>query len=297
MTPVAETVWERGRFDQRNGPSQLLFGQMYEDAAIEMSAFRRGGRILCISSAGCTAMKLAGSHEVVALDINPVQLAYAESRLAGERCKQGVAERMMSAERALAPLVGWWPARLRTFLDLDSPSDQIEYWHQHLNTRRFRAAFDGLLSITMLRALYASSFLNFLPRRLGAVMRGRMERCFSRHPNRTNPYARALFLGDLPTEPPRETRAVEFIQSDAASYLERVRAGSFDGFSLSNILDGADESYRQRVMNGLRRAAAPGATVVLRSFREATAPIPSNRAAEDRSMLWGIVDVRPVSTL
>ena len=46
--------------------------------SIELDAFRPGGRILCIASAGCTAMKLAPDHEVVAVDINPIQLAYAE---------------------------------------------------------------------------------------------------------------------------------------------------------------------------------------------------------------------------
>ena len=76
-------VWERGRFDAADGPGKILFGRMYEDAAIELDAFARGGRILCIASAGCTAMALAPHYEVVAVDINPVQLRYAERRFAG----------------------------------------------------------------------------------------------------------------------------------------------------------------------------------------------------------------------
>ena len=46
---AAVTVWERGRLDARVGPRQVLFGRMYEDASIELDAFRPGGRILCIA--------------------------------------------------------------------------------------------------------------------------------------------------------------------------------------------------------------------------------------------------------
>jgi uncharacterized protein DUF3419 len=298
MTTLAETAWERGRFDTRRGPSKVLFGRMYEDASIELRAFQPGGRVFCIASAGCTAMKLAPRHEVVAVDINPVQLAYAERRFAGMPGGRGTAERIMAFGRGFAPLVGWWPSRVREFLDLDDPAEQAVYWRQHLDTRRFRAAFDGLLSVTALRAVYAPKFLDFLPQRLGAVLRGRMERCFARHPNRTNPHARALLLGEPSDEgPPPEAQTIHLLHADAAAYLEREPAGSFDGFTLSNILDGADPAYETRLFAAVKRAAAPGAVVVLRSFREPRAALPTNLAAEDRSMLWGVVDVRPVAAL
>ena len=295
---VAETAWERGRFDARDGPGKVLFGRMYEDASIELDAFRPGGRVLCIASAGCTAMALAPHHEVVAVDINPVQLAYAERRFAGDRGARGAAERVMAFGRSFAPLAGWWPARVRAFLDLEDPAEQSGYWRRHLDTARFRAALDGLLSLTALRAVYASSFLDFLPPRLGSVMRGRMERCFARHPNRANPYARALLLGELSiTPPPPEASDIRLVHADAAAFLEREPAGSFDGFALSNILDGVDAAYSRRLVAAVKRAAAPEAVVVLRSFREPSAALATNRAAEDRAMLWGIVDARPAATL
>ncbi len=295
---VAETAWERGRFDTRRGPSKVLFGRMYEDAAIELGAFRPGGRVFCIASAGCTAMKLALRHEVVAVDINPVQLAYAERRFAGVPSVRGAAERLMVFGRAFAPLAGWWPSRVRAFLELDDPAEQVVYWRRHLDTWRFRAALDGLLSAAALRAIYATPFLDCLPRRPGAVMRRRMERCFARHANRTNPYARALLLGELPDEPPPpEARRIRLVHVDAATYLERSPAGNFDGFTLSNILDGAGASYERRLLAAVKRAAAPGAVAVLRSFGEPLAALPTNHAAEDRAMLWGSVDVRAVGAL
>ncbi len=297
-TTVVETAWERGRFDARRGPRKVLFGRMYEDASIELGAFRPGGRVFCIASAGCTGMKLAPRHEVVAVDINAVQLAYAERRFAGVPSVRGAAERVMAFGRAFAPLAGWWRSRVRAFLELDDPGEQVVYWRRHLDTLRFRAALDGLVSATALRAIYATPFLDCLPRRPGAVIRGRMERCFARHANRTNPYARALLLGELPDEPPPpEARRIRLVHVDAATYLERAPAGSFDGFTLSNILDGAGAAYERRLFAAVKRAAAPGAVAVLRSFGEPLAALPTNHAALDRAMLWGTVDVRAVGAL
>jgi S-adenosylmethionine:diacylglycerol 3-amino-3-carboxypropyl transferase len=297
-TVVTDNVWERGRFDAHTGPGKILFGRMYEDASIELGAFRPGGRVLCIASGGCTAIALAPRHEVVAIDINPVQLAYAERRFAGNRGARGAAERFMAFGRSFAPLVGWWPSRLREFLELEDPTAQTAYWRRYLDTGRFRAALDGFLSLTALRAVYAAPFLEFLPQALGAVMRARMARCFARHSNRANPYARALLFGELSdSPPPPEAKDIRLVHADAAGFLELQPAGSFDGFALSNILDGANAAYQRRLFAAVTQAAAPGAMVVLRSFREAPPALATNRAADDRAMLWGIVDVRAAAQL
>jgi S-adenosylmethionine:diacylglycerol 3-amino-3-carboxypropyl transferase len=295
---AAVTVWERGRLDARVGRRQVLFGRMYEDASIELQAFAQGGRVFCIASAGCTAMKLAPHHQVVAVDINPIQLAYAQRRIDGDPGFRGRAERIMDFLRFFAPLAGWWPSRVREFVELEDPAQQMVFWNRNLNTWRFRAGFDLLFSVTALRPVYSPRLLSFLPKRLGAVMRGRMERCFARHPNRTNPYARSLLLGELSSEPP-PTRAkdIQLVHADAADYLEEQPPGSFDAFSLSNILDGVDESYRRRLLAAVKRAAAPEAMTVLRSFGEADSGSPWNRAAQDRAMLWGSVLVRPATEL
>jgi len=213
-----------------------------------LAAFRPGGRVFCIASAGCTAMALAPRHPVVAVDINPAQLAYAAQRIAGAPMVRGTAESIMAFGRTFLPLAGWRRSTLEAFLDLDDPAKQREFWSAHLDTRRFRAALKVLLSFTALRAGYAPGLLSALPPRFDEVMRGRLERCFAAHPNWTNPWTRALLLGELPRE-------------------------------------------------AVARAAAPGAMVVLRSFGEPAGELPTNRAARDRSILWGIVDVRPAELL
>jgi len=293
-----DALWKAGRFDEPRGPSRVLFGRMYEDAAIEEAAFAPGSRVFCIASAGCTAMRLAPRHEVVAVDINRAQLDYAASRLAGAPMVHGAAEHMMRLGRSLLPLAGWTHDCIHTFLAFDQPAAQYEFWQARLDTRRFRAALATLLSVTALRRVYAAPLLAALPDRFAAVMRSRMERCFRTHANRNNPWARALLAGELAKEaPPAGATAIELVHSDAAAFLEQTRAASFAGFTLSNILDGADAGYRDRLFRAIRRAAAPGAMVVLRSFGEPTPATVGNRAADDRSMLWGIVEVRPADTL
>jgi len=295
---AAVTVWERGRLDARVGPRQVLFGRMYEDASIELDAFRPGGRVFCIASAGCTAMKLAPQHDVVAVDINPTQLAYAQRRIDGDPGFRGRAERIMDFLRFFAPLAGWWPSRVRAFVELDDPAEQIEMWNRELDTWRFRTGLDVLFSVTALRSVYSPRLLDFLPKRLGAVMRARMERCFARHPNRTNPFARSLLLGELTAAaPPPEAEDIQLVNADAADFLEQQPPGSFHGFTLSNILDGTDQAYRRRLIAAVRRAAAPDAVTVLRSFGDTDAGSHWNRAEDDRAMLWGSVLVRPVTEL
>jgi hypothetical protein len=288
----SETAWRAGRLTSSTGRHRLLFGQMHEDADIECHAFRGMGRIFCIASAGDTAMRLSLEHQVVACDINPVQLAYAERRAAGAPTATGDAERVMQILRTFMPVVGWRIEAVRTFLALSNTTEQIAFWQAHLNTRRFRTAFDTLMSRPALRIIYARQFLSFLPANFGVIMRRRLERGFALHANASNPYIHALLLGETPGAPQLNRANLQFVLGDAASILESCAPASFAGFTLSNILDGAAPSYRQRLARAMHRTATPDALVVSRSFAEPSAPTATNHPERDRSMLWGTVDIR-----
>jgi S-adenosylmethionine:diacylglycerol 3-amino-3-carboxypropyl transferase len=291
------TPWEAGRFGRRGGPRKVLFGQMYEDVGIEQAAFVPGARVFCIASAGDMAMALSTAHDVTAIDINPVQLDYAHARLGGAPAITGSAERVIGLGRGAMALFGWRRAVLERFLELDDVAAQRTYWRAHLDTLGFRLATDALLSISGLKAVYASPFLAILPAHFGRVMRERLARCFATYPNRGNPYARALLLGETPPAPAFDAGRIQLAAGDAAAFLEQCAPASFDAFTLSNILDGAPAGYRQRLFAAVRHAAAPQAPVVLRSFAEPTHATPYDAALRDRSILWGVVDVRPADAL
>jgi len=290
-TVTPETPWHAGRLRQTSGLPRLLFGRMYEDAQIERAAFQNKHRVFCIASAGCTALQLSERHAVVACDINPLQLAYAERRARGGATEIGEAERLMSFARLFMPLAGWRRKFISDFLALSDVTDQAAFWRERLDTRRFRAGLDVFMSPALLRVAYSPRFLSFLPGNFGAVLRKRLQKGFARHSNATNPYARTLLLGESKEEPPTKKPDIQFVLADAAAHLESCAPGSFDAFALSNILDGADSSYRDRLSRAVRGAAAQDAVVVLRSFAEPSPQLARNHAECDRTMLWGIVDV------
>ena len=292
-----ETPWHAGRLDRAHGPQKLLFGQMYEDAGIEREAFQSLRRIFCIASAGDTAMLLSQEHQVVACDINPVQLAYARRRAYGGPRETGDADKGMRLLRSLAPLAVWHKEVLQTFAALSDPGQQVNYWRTHLDTRRFRAGFDAIMSRPILRVMYSPDFLSLLPPKFGSIMRKRLVRGIERHPNASNPYIRALLLGAEISSPEAVAANIEFVLGDAASILEASPPASFSGFTLSNILDGVSEAYCKRLVRAVRRSATPEALVILRSFAEPSVPASTNHAARDRSMLWGVVDIRSLDSL
>lgn len=286
------TAWESGNLKGKGG-HRLIFGQMHEDAEIERAAFEGLGRVFCIASAGDMGLALAGEHEVVACDLNPVQVQYAQARMNGAMPRRGDAERAMDMARQLAPVVGWRRGLVEQFLAMEDVEEQATFWRVYLDNAMFRGCFGLLLSRGAMRLIYAKEFLECLPPFLGEVMRARLARGFATHANAGNPYARALLRGEMMDMRRPYGSRIRFVLGDAASYLESCDAGSFDGFALSNILDGADAGYARRLARAVRNAASAEAKVVMRSFGEPGPGLTTNQAERDRSLLWGVVDVRP----
>jgi hypothetical protein len=265
---------------------------MHEDWTIEAEALPERGRIFCIASAGCTAFALASrGASVTAVDANPAQIEYVHERLNGAEPRAGVVEGMLARLRRLRPLVGWSPAVLSEFCALGDGQAQLDLWRTRLDTPRFRAGLAVVLNPISLKLAYSSPLVAALPRGFDRVVRSRLERGFSLHPNRDNPYARFLLLGENGQPDPEPDIDLTLAYADAATYLEQSAPGSFDGFALSNVLDGASPAYGHRLLSAVGRAAAPRAVAVLRSFNHPATTQEETWAARDRSLLWGSVRV------
>ncbi len=283
----------------RSRSSGLMFGAMYEDVEIEVGQFAPHSRVFCICSAGCTALALsAAGHEVTAVDVNPQQIRYARARSNGAPTEDGAVEHLLLAgRRALFPVIGWRAAYLRQFLEMDDASAQVEYWRSRFDTQRWRVAVNMFLSEVALSAVYRRPFVGAVPPRFGSILRVRLERGWRTHSNRSNPYAWRLLLGrERPNHQPPGAM-VRFLCEDAASHLEKCPRGSFDGFSLSNITDSAPPHYVRRLLRAVQSAATSHAIVVMRSFTEPRTESSINIAANDRSMIWGVVNILRVQDL
>lgn len=295
--PMDGTPWSRGRFDDRPGPPQLLFGRMHEDWRVETTVFRPGGRIFCIASAGCTALALARhGFRVTAVDINPAQIEYARERAAGAPPRPGLVDGRLAGLRRALPWLGLRQRDLREFLQLSAPAEQMAFWRKRLRTWRLRTFLKCGLHPALLRRTIGQPFIASLPAPFDRAILQRLERTWTHHPNRENPFAWRLLLGcEPPTEEPEESDGaateITFVCGDAVEYLDSGPAGRFDGFTLSNIVEAAPAAYGERLMAAVRRAAAPGAVLVLRSLVEQSDGRAAEWAARDRSPLWGAVEV------
>jgi S-adenosylmethionine:diacylglycerol 3-amino-3-carboxypropyl transferase len=284
------------------GGAHLLFGRMHEDASVDEAVLAGAGRVFAIASAGDTALRLARrDRQVTAVDVHPAQVAYVQARAAGHGVRYGSVDRLLGLARLACRLAGWNQERLSRFLLLDDPQSQARAFDQLLRTRRSRALLAAGLHPVVLRLGYAAPFVSVLPQPFARSLPQRLRAGFATHANRHNPYAWRLLLGvDPPGFEGSSSRSAQGLVVDlgeAAAFLERQPAGSFDGFTLSNILDGPDRQYRARLAAAVRHAGRPGAPVVLRTLRDARNQDEARSALQDRALLWGAIIVASAEDL
>lgn len=286
MTGASGSPWTAGRF-AGEGEQRLLFGVTFEDVDVDAQVLGGGGRVFTIAGAGDTLVRLSRpGRSVVAVDVNGAQVRYVRRRVQGCGREVGVADRSLDGVRTLAPLVGWTAGRVGRFLAMSDPGRQAVFFDRVLDTVGFRAAMRvGFAPVTLLGA-YRREFVGFLPPRFGRVVRRRLRRGVATHPNATNPYARLLFAGQ-PPPPGRPAGPVRVVQAEAAAFLDAGPSSHYDGFALSNVLDGPGPAYAARLASAVRRAGRPGAPVVLRTLRDPVDAQARRRAQADRSMIWG----------
>ena len=279
------TAWSAGRLAGSGSP-RLVFGRMYEDYEVERTSLPHG-RVLAIASAGDVSFALAAAgREVVAVDVNPAQVDYVHARITGEPPRGGQADRYLSLAARILPLLGLTRPRLERFFDLDEPRAQVEAW-QRLAGRRFQAALRVAFG-PALRVAYRTDLAGALPAGFGSELALRLARGFGIHPNRSNPFARTLFgLAAAPTPP----QLVVVEQAEVVEYLRAQPADSFDGFAFSNITDGAPAGFREELLAAARPTARRGAAAVLRTLGLPRHREDAARAATDRALVWGGIEV------
>jgi hypothetical protein len=296
----ASDPWRRGRFARGGTSPEVLFGWTYEDPAIELSVFPAGGRAFCIAGAGDTARALRDRGDrVTAADLNPAQVDYARGRAAGMAAKPGAVELRMARGRRLLPWLGVRKRELRAFLELVDPAEQSQAWRERILTRRLRLFLRLALHPLVLRLLYPRELVGGLPWRFDRVVLSRLERTWSRHPNRENRWAWRLLLDEEPPSPepdaPRgATDSLDIRHADAEAYLGACAPATFDGISLSNVLDAMPERRGTSLLAAAARAAKPGARIVVRRFGEPLHGLAAAWASRDRSALWGAIEVLEV---
>ena len=130
------------------------------------------------------------------------------------------------------------------------------------------------------------------------LIRQRLRVGFQIHPNATNPYMSAVLSGKrIQNEIPKPVHALSLIHADAAEYLDSCAPGSFDGFTLSNIVDGTNRLYRQILVDSVKRAGTKDATIVFRNFYKYELHSQNNFNLSDRTLIWDTVFVGKTSEM
>ncbi|MGO1974144.1 MAG: hypothetical protein ACTH2Q_14410 [Propionibacteriaceae bacterium] len=296
--PDADGSHNPWRTASRRGDGQrILFGVSYEDERIELDAFADASRVCLVATSGeVVAACAAAGLDVVAVDLNQAQLDYARERVAGGSTRRGSAQLVMDTLRqgltAVAP--AWRPRHLVPHLLHDDGPAARKHWDETLDSRAFRAVLKASLQPGLrLGVIARPELFGFLPPRFHRVIRQRMADGLERHGMAGNRFAWRLLAGrELPgwQLPAVDADALTWQVADMAAHLETVPAGSYDGVSLSNVVDGMPNHFARRLLVAARHAVKRGGPIVWRTFSNPGLP-GAGRVADEAAMVWGQVQV------
>jgi S-adenosylmethionine:diacylglycerol 3-amino-3-carboxypropyl transferase len=317
MSKEAKTPWLTGRLGRFGTGQRLLFGATYEDPQIEIAKFDGCQTIVCIAGAGDLARSLAAAgFSVTALDLNQKQIDYAIARSNGGEFRRGSAERIMALGRLLLRGAGWSTSRMNALAKSATTNEQVAIWHS-LTSGVSGLVLRVLLSPARLAAAFRPEFVSLVGVGFASRLIETLTVAMANVPNCDNPFAQLLFLGR--PAPLSEGKANKvnprFVCADILSFLSSLSPGSLDAAAMSNIGDGAPESFRVELDRELRRALKPGAPVTVRTMGNVDSlssmvqlgTLGANRlgpgspsrstqakqlAATDRSLMWSGLEVQ-----
>ena len=227
---VAETVWERGRFDARGGPSKVLFGRMYEDR------LDRARRVPSRGTRTSASRPLAaprwrsrrGTRSLPSTSI-PSSSRTRERRFDGRpRCSRHRGAR--HGHRAF--LGAAWRAGGRRGCELSSTLTirprKPRTGDSTSTPARFRVALDGLvLADCAARGLRFADSSTFCHLALAPSCARAWSAALPGTPIvRTPTRARCSWASGANTPTPPEANDIRLVHADAAAFLEREPAGA-----------------------------------------------------------------------
>jgi S-adenosylmethionine:diacylglycerol 3-amino-3-carboxypropyl transferase len=184
--------------------------------------------------------------------------------------------------------------RVEKFLLMDNPEQQLLYFNKYWDNWQWRLALNIAFSKSFLSLGFGKAAIDALPENLTETMTQRLQRAFTKFPNRTNRFLWETMLSDLPTEV--EERFPIYLQkssfanvqngiahgkinwhhADAVAWLKEQESHSIDFFGLSNILEIVKSDYGKTLSEEIARTAKSGAVICVRAIfpgAASTAPI------------------------
>jgi S-adenosylmethionine:diacylglycerol 3-amino-3-carboxypropyl transferase len=279
---------------------QLMFGQVREDAAVEVmlvNEVQEPKRILIIASGGCTALSLIanGTYLVDALDISAAQIAFVKQKvkvferetyynvldkLKSMNVSGAVDQKMRKFSELFHTFVH--PRKVtQTFLNESDVNRQSKFYKTNWRNWKWNLALKLAFNGTFLAAAKFPAAQQLVPGSFSNIMEERFEHAMTKFPNNTNPYLWQTLLAQYPDRP---EGLPFYMQQDNYSkivanlknlslhcdglleWLTEQEPGSIDFFGLSNVLEVLPDHFADAIAQQIVRCGKPGALIITRTI-------------------------------